>query len=1100
MDSRDSHRPSATLLHLNTMRHTILHTRSYPTATAPLRMVRNLALMGMAIGVAACGGSSEESTPGGSSATGFELDTISVPNNAVWQLNRSIEFSFTRAVAMSSINSSSINIATLAGKPALGDFFKKTVPAPGGSETVLHNVIVWQPRCPTVADLSDAGLDAGGVTYQVLVQGSDISAGIAVKSQSGAVLKNSQARYFATPNSTDPNVVFFDPLPGPPSIVVREEGSVISDASYIEVANDPNQRIYFEQDVFGNPITVLNAPVNLLSDSTQAIAVVLEFDQPIGTAPANIDSDKLTLEFFDTELGVWTPLQADAELEANCTKAGARVRLEPSGILPQDSLVRVRLGAGLLDLVGQTVQSDQINVARFRTASLSVPGLSPEGDLADELFESFDAAGLSSGSLEDTQAVFLEPKALWGAGVLAPNFSFLGTGGPGGTFDVEFTGTTNFSTLSQPVIGGPGFVPTVEQIATGGILNVRNFRIVAGAQVNVQGSNPLRIFATGSVEILGQLIADGVDGTRVVQLNTPFLPELGAPGRAGGGTGGTGSPVTNNSTPKGGDGQGAFGAPGLGGIGGETGYRQGAEALRRAGGGGGGRFAANVNVQGTTEQGAAGMGGSPDALGAVSQSAPPVGGLVGVVPFFDGNNANDFFGLRRETNGTLTVGEMAIPLAGAGGGAGGDSISSNTFPQPNWGTNQSYLNEGKGAGGAGGGGQIQIFSIGNIVLGQGGRIFARGGKGDRGESAIWFEVYAGSAGGASGGHVILQSGANIVVQGTIQTGAISTIGGLPGEPPQNQTLTTVLAQQAGGGRGGAGIVQLHVQDASRIVDGTGVGLTAAQRNTLCVPDPYVLVPEFDRISKARSKFVPLGGANQNPGSMLNQVLFNFEGTDPDPLAALPGAILTVGENVQPVDPILIGTPLSIDSGALRIVLDAADLVDDDNDPKTQFFDDVYLRNPNLLKQFGVRFTQGLLTRTYTVATAAYDPVLVRLTLDLEPTGAPLSDFTPGIANFALVPRFFRVATGVNLDVVPTNTAVQIRFQAVAAGNDGQPDLVAPPLVDWTPDITEFNNPGLGGEIGFFRFEVEFNLDVGGAGLNASAPRPALRFLRVPFKF
>jgi len=84
--------------------------------------------------------------------------------------------------------------------------------------------------------------------------------------------------------------------------------------------------------------------------------------------------------------------------------------------------------------------------------------------------------------------------------------------------------------------------------------------------------------------------------------------------------------------------------------------------------------------------------------------------------------------------------------------------------------------------------------------------------------------------------------------------------------------------------------------------------------------------------------------------------------------------------------------------------------------------------------------------------------------------------------------------------VPTNTAVQIRFQAVAAGNDGQPDLVAPPLVDWTPDITEFNNPGLGGEIGFFRFEVEFNLDVGGAGLNASAPRPALRFLRVPFKF
>lgn len=1061
--------------------------------------------------LAACSSSSEESSGPGGTAGGFQLTSISVPNNSVWPLNRRVEFVFNQAVDFSSINASSIYVASLAGKPALGDFFVKSTVSQG-VVTTEPNVIVWQPRCPTLPDLSDAGLDAGGVTYQILVQGQD-SGGIAVSSKSGKALANSQARFFATPTSTNPNALFFDPVAGGPTLVVRVPGSTSTDASYLEIGDDANQVQFFElafDQMTGEVIPLEDAPINLLSDSEQSVAVVLEFNQPLSPQAGNISLANLGLQVQNPGTLLWSDIPVEIELEANCTKAGARVRLSPIGILAQDSLFRVRVGSGLQDLVGEAPPAEQSNAARFATGLFSVPGLEPVGDLADELFEPFLINGAAPGSLEDTTSVFAEPRALWGAGQLAPNFNFLGTGGPGGNFDLEITGTFSFNTVSQLVTGGPGFAPTTTQTATNGLLNVRNLRIAQGAVLQVQGANPLRIFATGTVEILGTINVDGINAVGVNQLNVPNIPDPGAPGRAGGGRGGAGSPVTTASSPKGEDGAGAFGAAGLGGKGGETSFGALADTARRGAGGGGGRFAADVNaIKGfATGNATAGANGTTGATGAISKSGAAAGGQPGPSAFFDSNNDNDFFGVRQVDALTLVQGELSSALAGSGGGGGGDSINSDEFPQPGWPTLAAFAKEFKGAGGGGGGGQLQVFAIGNITIGATGRIFARGGDGGRGENTGGNNSIGGSSGGAAGGHIILQTAANFVSL-SAPAGAISTAGGAGG-PNASQSVGL-------GGRGGAGIVQIHTQTQANIVGAGDVPLTLAAINNLCRPQPWLLLPDFGRISKARSKFVALGGANQNPGSSQDQVLFDFEGTDSDPMSPTAGEVLRNGATVQPVAPILglltdnnpqdpgFTTPISIDTVARRIVIDASGLVDDDNDPQTPFFNDIYLRNTALLREFGVRLSEPLgaglsLTRTFTVAQASYDPDLVQLTLDVDSTGGPLTGFTPGVASLALVPRFFRVITGGVLDSLPLNSAVTIRFEARAAGPDGQPDLTGDALVEWTSDIEEFNSGGLGADVGFFRFEVEFNLDVQGTGISANSPRPSLRFLRVPFRF
>src|SRR4030095_10774882 len=87
-------------------------------------------------------------------------------------------------------------------------------------------------------------------------------------------------------------------------------------------------------------------------------------------------------------------------------------------------------------------------------------------------------------------------------------------------------------------------------------------------------------------------------------------------------------------------------------------------------------------------------------------------GSKGPRPFFDGDPTNDFWGTMRTSSGQMILGELASPWAGAGGGAGGNAICSNTFPT----TPFDPTGDEKGAGGGGGGGSLTVLALGSITF------------------------------------------------------------------------------------------------------------------------------------------------------------------------------------------------------------------------------------------------------------------------------------------------------------------------------------------------------------------------------------------------
>ncbi len=97
-------------------------------------------------------------------------------------------------------------------------------------------------------------------------------------------------------------------------------------------------------------------------------------------------------------------------------------------------------------------------------------------------------------------------------------------------------------------------------------------------------------------------------------------------------------------------------------------------------------------------------------------------------------------------------------------------------------------------------------------------------------------------------------------------------------------------------------------------------------------------------------------------------------------------------------------------------------------------------------------------------------------------------------------------------------AIKIWFEGTGRDINGDPDTnnILVPFDRMPPDmdpLTPDGNPGniddlwdpnadamLTQPIHFFRFRVEFNLDVNNSGVSATSPRPVLEFLRIPFTF
>ena len=681
---------------------------------------------------AACSG-------GGSSSPEFALNQISVPQNGTWQINRPMFFKFTDDVDFTSVNLNTINIAQSGGAPASGEFFR------AASDTVG-----FQPRCPTTEDYSDSGLLPGGIQYTIRIPGSS-SGGITVKSTSGVKLVDSQTVSFTTPDSNEPTVLFLDTTIGPPAPVVRESASDTNlAASHLELADDPAAREYFiprdtPDSALGATVSPgFTAGLNLYSDTSSHLSVLVAINQPVTPSPSNISIDTVRLE-YRTAAGTWQNLAHTVQLVANCTATGALVRVTPTGILPQNRVVRVVLTRDFRDLVGDSNLVD-LTVGSFLVSTATDPGTTTPGITGDQDFEEFTVGGSAPGSNEDLTTVLPAPRAEWGSnGTLRAGFAFGGTGGPGGDFDFRVGNDLPLSNTNHPqIVLDTSFSvitneqQTAQETVINGIVDLRNLTITASGQLLITGPNPCTILVSGNAQIDGEITISGNSNLSVNSLNTTNQPEPGASGRGGGGRGGTGSYLTNQSTPAGETGRGAFDAAGLGGVGGEAGfypnYNQDiTDDFRRPGGGGGGRLGPDLlrpsgiapgytNPNQCPDQSAIGYdaengfngfhadGAHPGAIGALSGLTPPQGGSKGPRPFFDDNPANDFWGTMRTQAGELIHGELLNPWAGAGGGAGGDAIVSNSFPT----TPFDPGGDEKGAGGGGAGGSLTILALGQI--------------------------------------------------------------------------------------------------------------------------------------------------------------------------------------------------------------------------------------------------------------------------------------------------------------------------------------------------------------------------------------------------
>ncbi|MFT5079646.1 MAG: hypothetical protein ACJAZ8_001075 [Planctomycetota bacterium] len=1046
----------------------------------------------------ACGGSG--SGAGGPVGNGFQLFSMTVQQDAIWQVNRPIDFVFSQDVDFSSVSLNTISIRDLNGLPASGAF------------TLVNSTTVrFQPTCPVLGDLSDSGFKIGGIEYQITVLGSASGSGLTVKSATGLGVKDAQLRQFVTPTSSLPAVAFADTQTGPPSPVVRELDSLGAalnpedQVTYIESAGGAGADVEFTFDtvtqLFNMP---LNQGLNLFSDSTTDVAVLIEFDQPVNPADANISSKRLFLEYLDDPLGAptWKPLPTEVSLERNCTETGATIRLQPLGMLPQSTEIRAVISTEFEDLVGDRNQLQVDNFAHFESTIINFAGLTPATDMGDEFKEDFNLVGF-----EDQTAPFSEPRAIWGDGALVAAFSFSGTGGVLGGVDGEFdwvipSGVTILLDTSGAVsiaggdIGADMMTPFVQsktRTVVAGKVDVRHLVVEAGAVIKVQGVNPVQIQASGNVVVEGLIDVSGFDRPDVATLNTGNQPEVGSAGSAGGGTGGTGSFLTTTSTPQGGNGFGPFTQANFGGKGGESGFGLPGLNNRRGGGGGGGilgpdSLSTNDNAGVTFGMIAQpGFNGHPTATGSISNAKPPKGGVIGNSPFIDSASDNDFFGTKFDQGqNKIIIGELPSPWAGGGGGAGGDAVKDNVFPHSSW---TAFTDE-KASGGAGGAGSLRILCLGTVTIRGAGQIHAKGGAGGAGENTINTNHLGGGGGGGAGGHVIIEAGSAMIFDG-VDTRAIKARGGQGGKGVSGNGSVNA------GGAGGPGIIQVHVLDPTNDIQFVNADADADTLDEVTWPDAITLVPSFGARSRAITKWIPVGQASVEPDGIADQITFLFGGTDTTTGSILDFDDDDLQDDVAPIagPTTLVGGNISVDGRSLTF----------DAQPLANTFNDVYLRNPQLLRDSLLLLNEvgnESEFKRFNVASASFD--LPGMTLTLEVDGAPaqsLLTFAPGGAvEFSLIPVSLSASTvGGAKGAYPNSVDIQVRFQSAGVGPDGLPDLGTAGFQDWTPDIGLVNAKGAG-TVEFIRLEVLFDLDALGGGLSAASPRPLLDFARIGWRF
>ncbi|MAW62219.1 MAG: hypothetical protein CMJ94_15490 [Planctomycetes bacterium] len=532
----------------------------------------------------------------------------------------------------------------------------------------------------------------------------------------------------------------------------------------------------------------------------------------------------------------------------------------------------------------------------------------------------------------------------------------------------------------------------------------------------------------------------------------------------------------------------------------------------------------------------------------------PDGGKAGPTIFSnDGSTSNDFWGTRINADGSVTVGELLVPWAGSGGGASGDMVLYNrngteplptVFPEPNF-PNGRITKYRKGAPGGGGGGQVQVLAIGDITIGGAGEIWARGGNGVGGESIGWTYGQISGSGGGSGGHIVLSTASKLDISAidlldgsakgdtnvTVENGvgyeipisdaffseAISAVGGRRGwamsRVQQCEWLGKPLDEDGNGtyaiGRGGAGsngIVQIHVPNpatdivwpASRdaeirnyihngnLNNDADIDNVEEMLRIFAAPQPVVLVPLFSAESMFRSRWVDTGLADLRQPATGTGVDFPDYASSLISIAGFDtadGTVNVTNEIVDALPAVVTGATSSLSLFDFEAGIGNA----------TAAFagQEHFLRSPSLL--LGYVFRPNVSSATAVeVVSASYDRDRDVLTLLTEPRDGAMAG--AGGVTWSLSPRFFRFATNGASDVLPDSTAVRIEFQGAEESGPGTnvPGVPFPGPNSWTSNLADLEG------YRFIRYQVVFDIDAQGTGVDLTSPRPLMRYVKIPF--
>ncbi|MDP6850423.1 MAG: Ig-like domain-containing protein, partial [Planctomycetota bacterium] len=486
-----------------------------------------------------CFQSSVDSSGGANSIGPFEVETVNLQEDDVWALNRPIVLTFNHPLDPDSIDLTTVMIRPLSpevtGNPVTGSF-----EIMAGSD---DRTLIFRPRCPTDADNSNGAFVPGGYEYELTLPTNATFGASTLRDTAGHSLSVGLTRHFFSP-APPVETLFIDTVTGPPLL---------------------------------DSVTPMTVPSGLNLFSNPDPIVAIHFNQPIDASPDNLNTSRLTLYYSEGEVGdtgeldfpAMNTLPGELLLYQNCSTTGATVYFQVAGIMPPNRNLQLVVSPLFQDIAGEFNSQPQVTIPE---ATPSLTDYYVNGPL-------FDESGGNLETVDEFQDFFLDsswiaddpllefPAADWEIGSVTASFSYTGEQV---SSDEDFI-LSSFQDLELLTDGEFFFDDSSGRpfSMTDGVLYVDDFTIEADALLRGKGSNPLIIYATGTVTVLGTLDVSGENAASPPAITNPLIPELGALGHCGGGDGGSASSSTTSETPRAASGGGAFGI-GLGGGGGES--------------------------------------------------------------------------------------------------------------------------------------------------------------------------------------------------------------------------------------------------------------------------------------------------------------------------------------------------------------------------------------------------------------------------------------------------------------------------------------------------------------------------------------------------